>query len=159
MVHLVRGLVAGAAGTTALNAVTYLDMVLRARPASTTPDETVRRTEELIGTSMPDGGTSGGADNRRSGVGALLGIATGLGSGLVHAVLRERFPGIPLPALALATAAVANAGSVAPMTALGVTDPRTWSASSWLSDLVPHLAFGVATAASYELCSRGRRHC
>jgi hypothetical protein len=31
---LARGAAAGAAGTTALNAVTYLDMAVRARPAS-----------------------------------------------------------------------------------------------------------------------------
>jgi hypothetical protein len=36
------------------------------------------------------------------------------------------------------------------MVALGVTDPRTWPASSWLSDLLPHLAYGVVTAAVWE---------
>ena len=36
------------------------------------------------------------------------------------------------------------------MAALGVDDPRSWSASSWLSDLLPHLAFGAVTAAVYE---------
>jgi hypothetical protein len=29
------------------------------------------------------------------------------------------------------------------MTVLGVTDPRTWSAVDWISDLVPHLAYGA----------------
>lgn len=37
--RFLHGLAAGAAGTTALNAVTYLDMALRGRPASTTPEE------------------------------------------------------------------------------------------------------------------------
>jgi hypothetical protein len=46
---VLTGLAAGAAGTTALNAVTYLDMVVRARPASTTPEDTVRKIEQLIG--------------------------------------------------------------------------------------------------------------
>jgi hypothetical protein len=40
--HILRGVAAGAAGTTALNAVTYLDMVLRGRGASSTPEESVR---------------------------------------------------------------------------------------------------------------------
>jgi hypothetical protein len=31
-----------------------------------------------------------------------------------------------------------------------VTDPRTWPADSWASDLGPHLAYGLATAAAYE---------
>ena len=28
---------------------------------------------------------------------------------------------------------------------LGVTDPRTWAAADWISDAVPHLAYGVVT--------------
>ena len=28
---------------------------------------------------------------------------------------------------------------------LGVTDPRTWDSRSWLSDALPHLAFGAVT--------------
>ncbi len=37
---------------------------------------------------------------------------------------------------------------------LGVSDPRTWDAASWLSDVVPHLAFGaVVYAALAELSS------
>ncbi len=37
------GAAAGAAGTTALNAVAYLDMAVRGRPASSTPEDTVER--------------------------------------------------------------------------------------------------------------------
>lgn len=33
------------------------------------------------------------------------------------------------------------------MTLLGVTDPRTWSVIDWVSDLVPHAAYGAVTAA------------
>jgi hypothetical protein len=32
------------------------------------------------------------------------------------------------------------------MTVLKITDPRQWSTSDWLSDLVPHLAYGVVAA-------------
>jgi hypothetical protein len=39
--EMLRGAAAGAAGTTVLNAVTYVDMALRARPASSTPERTV----------------------------------------------------------------------------------------------------------------------
>jgi uncharacterized membrane protein len=31
---------------------------------------------------------------------------------------------------------------------LGVSDPRTWDAASWLSDIVPHLAFGTVVYAA-----------
>jgi hypothetical protein len=41
-------------------------------------------------------------------------------------------------------------GSNGPMTALGVTDPRTWPASFWLADVVPHLGYGVVTAVVLE---------
>jgi hypothetical protein len=41
------GLVAGAAGTTALNAITYLDMAIRGRPASDTPERTIERLSEV----------------------------------------------------------------------------------------------------------------
>jgi len=44
----------------------------------------------------------------------------------------------------------ANVGTTGPMVALGITDPRTWSADSWISDIVPHLAYGLATAAVFE---------
>jgi hypothetical protein len=33
---------------------------------------------------------------------------------------------------------------------LGVTDPRTWDAPSWISDLLPHLAYGLVTALAYD---------
>jgi hypothetical protein len=41
MLGVLHGAAAGAAGTTALNAVTYLDMLIRARPESTTPGQVV----------------------------------------------------------------------------------------------------------------------
>ena len=31
------------------------------------------------------------------------------------------------------------------MTLLGITDPRTWTATSVLNDLLPHLAYGAVT--------------
>lgn len=41
-------------------------------------------------------------------------------------------------------------GSNGPVTVLGVTDPRTWPASSWVVDIVPHVAYGVVTAVVLE---------
>lgn len=158
MTHLLRGLAAGAAGTTAINAATYLDMVARGRPASTSPEETVRSAERVAGTSLGSETEKSAGENRRTGVGALLGIASGLSAGLLHSALRDRLPRAPTALLALGTAAAANAGTVVPMTALGVTQPREWPASSWATDLVPHLVFGVVTAASYDLFGRRAHH-
>lgn len=38
----------------------------------------------------------------------------------------------------------------APMIVLGVTDPRTWPASSWVADVVPHFAYALAATATLD---------
>ena len=58
-----RGLIAGAAGTAALHAVTYLDMALRGRPASTVPEQLVDAIAGATGTAVP----GRGADVRDTG--------------------------------------------------------------------------------------------
>ena len=108
MRNLLAGIAAGAAGTTALNTVTYLDMAARARPASTTPDETVRKGQELAGIDLGD---EEAADNRRSALGALLGIASGLATGAAYGLLRHRLTGVPLAVLGVGTGLVANVGT------------------------------------------------
>lgn len=148
MRNLLLGVAAGAAGTTALNAVTYLDMAVRARPASTSPTETVRKAQELTGAKFGD--DEDDADNRRSALGALLGIASGLATGAVYGLLRDRLTGVPIGVLDVWAGVLANLATTRPMAALGVTDPRTWPTESWVSDLVPHVAYGLATAAAFE---------
>jgi hypothetical protein len=37
-------------------------------------------------------------------------------------------------------------GANGPMVILGVTDPRSWSGTDWLADLVPHAVYGIVTA-------------
>jgi hypothetical protein len=142
-----RGAVAGAAGTTVLNAVTYLDMALRGREASSTPERSVERMARLAGAEIPGHGEI--RKNRTSGLGALLGIATGVGVGSAAGALvanrAHRIPWAVLSAL-LGTAAMA-AGNV-PMVRLGVTDPRRWSGAAWASDVLPHVAYGATVAAA-----------
>ncbi|HEY4421498.1 MAG TPA: hypothetical protein VGN22_18370 [Pseudonocardia sp.] len=152
---LLAGLAAGAAGTTALDAVSYLDMLQRARPASTTPEETARRVEDALHLSLStEGPDSDAAANRRTALGALLGIAAGLATGVAYGFVRPRLGRVPFAALGAGAGLVANVGTTGPMVLLGVTDPRTWSASSWLSDFFPHLAYGLAAAGSFELMWR-----
>jgi xanthosine utilization system XapX-like protein len=139
----VRGAAAGAAGTTALNAVTYLDMAWRGRPASSTPEDTVEKLAHTAGLEVP--GDDATRQNRLAGLGPLTGIATGVGVGVVAGLLARRDP--PLPVLAGLVGAVAMAGANGPMTALRITDPRQWSPADWISDVVPHLAYGFVTAA------------
>ena len=144
---LLKGAAAGAAGTTALNATTYLDMALRGRPASSTPEQVVERITGAVGVRVPGDEQRRGA--RLSGLGALSGIGVGVGIGAAYGAARALgwLPSLPVAALALAGGALL--GSNGPMTLLGITDPRTWSRSDWASDLVPHLAYGVVAAAAY----------
>ncbi|OZV72954.1 hypothetical protein CA850_31765 [Micromonospora echinospora] len=139
------GMIAGAVGSVALNMVSYLDMVLRGRPASSTPDETAGR---LAGAAHVDLGGGEPAANRRAGLGPLLGYGLGVGVGALYAVAAHRRPLTPPVAVGLLGATV-MAMSDATMTALRVTDPRRWSRADWVADIVPHLAYGVAAAATW----------
>lgn len=141
-----RGAAAGAAGTTALNAATYLDMVARGRPTSSTPEQTVEAISEATGVSVPGEGEE--RDSRLSGLGALSGIAAGVGTGAMLGAARALGlrPGLLVSSVLATTGALA--GSNGPMFLLGVSDPRTWDSTAWLSDIVPHLAYGVTAAAT-----------
>jgi hypothetical protein len=151
---LLCGAAAGAAGTTTLNVITYLDIAVRGRPTSTTPERTVEAMARLFGLTIP--GTGDVLANRISGLGALTGYAAGIGMGMILGLayaLGWR-PGLLLATL-VATA-IALIGTNGPMTVLGVTDPRTWGVVGWISDLVPHFGYGVVTALVlrylYPLC-------
>ncbi|HET8560415.1 MAG TPA: hypothetical protein VFL69_07865 [Marmoricola sp.] len=142
------GLAAGAAGTTALNAATYLDMAVRARPSSSTPQQMVEKGAEALGVEIPGEGEE--RENRVAGLGPLAGIATGLGVGLVYGMLDTVRLRPPRTLGALLAGGAAMAGSVVPMAATGITDPKTWDAATWASDVVPHLAYGVVVAWTME---------
>jgi len=146
---LAIGATAGAAGTTALNTVTYLDMVLRGRPASSTPEASVEALAKRTGVTIPGEGEK--RQNRVSGLGPLLGIASGIGVGVLLGAARGFGvrPGLVVGS-ALAGTAALLAGN-GPMTVLGVTDPRTWSPTDWVSDIVPHAVYGVVAAAVLRL--------
>ncbi|MDI3313360.1 MAG: hypothetical protein QJR12_03450 [Mycobacterium sp.] len=147
------GAAAGAAGTTALNVITYADMAVRGRPASTTPERTVDALAKLVHLTIP--GTGDVQANRISGLGALTGYTAGIGIGVLLGLaygLGWR-PG-PLVATLVATGG-ALIGTNGPMIALGVTDPRTWGAVGWISDVVPHFGYGLVTALVLHHLDRG----
>jgi hypothetical protein len=147
-----RGAAAGAAGTTALNAVTYLDMALRGRPASSTPERTVEKVAEIAHVPIP--GEGGERQNRLQALGALTGLVAGTGFGMLVGLVRAAgFRTSPLVGTALTTAGVLVATN-GPMTAFGITDPRTWSAPDWLSDLVPHVAYGLVVQTTLDALDR-----
>jgi hypothetical protein len=145
----------GAAGTATLNAVTYLDMAVRARPASETPQQAVAKLADRFGCPVP--GTGEDKRYRLAGPGPLQGVGTGVGVGTVTGMLgpvRRRLPG-PLAALLVGRAATAAAN--VPVKQLRVTDPATWSAPDWASDAIPHLAYGAVTLHGPAVWSRQRR--
>ncbi|NJQ00381.1 hypothetical protein [Streptomyces zingiberis] len=144
---LLRGALAGAAGTTALNAASYGDMAYRARPASTVPGKAVDDLARKSGHPVPGDGEE--RDHRLTGLGALMGIAVGVGTGAVLGAAREAGVRLPLPLGGALAGLLAMAATDLPLAGLGVTtDPRSWSTTDWLSDLAPHLAYGLVTAAA-----------
>ncbi len=145
----VLGAAAGAAGTTALNVVTYLDMAVRGRPASSTPEDTVIAMAQKAHVTIPGEGET--RDNRVAGLGPLTGLFAGVGIGALLGLARA---GGWRPGVGAGTAAAtlgALVGTNGPMTVLGVTDPRTWPLSSWVADVVPHVAYGAVTAILLDL--------
>ena len=151
------GTAAGAAGTVALNVTTYADMALRGRPASEVPAEVAGTLAEKVGLHLDEQAQSGQreiatkAKNRESGLGALLGYVAGLGVGTAYGLIRPRLGGRSsrlLAGAALGMAAMAT-GEL-PGIVLGKTNPKNWGAKGWLADIVPHLAYGLVTAAVYE---------
>jgi hypothetical protein len=149
---VLRGAAAGAAGTTALNAVTYLDMAGRGRAASSTPERTVEALAEKAHVPIP--GDEETRQNRVQGLGPLTGLAAGIGIGVLAGLARAA--GVrtrPLVGIGLITGAVL-AGTNGPMTVLGITDPRTWSATDWVSDVVPHLAYAAVVRTTMDALDR-----
>jgi hypothetical protein len=167
--RIVAGLVAGAAGTVALNVTTYLDMLVRGRPPSKLPAQVAGALAEEIGLPLDfdvsdaddgnDDGDSAASDadrlaNRREAVGALLGYANGAGIGLAYGVSRFVLPRMPLWLAGVALGSAAMAASDVPATRLGLTDPGTWRPVDWAADVVPHLVYGLVTALSFEALRR-----
>jgi len=140
-----HGCAAGAVGVTALNAVTYADMAFRARPASETPSQAVENLAQTAGVQIPGEGQE--RDNRLAGLGPLSGIATGVAVGVAGSVLLPVLRRLPAPLAAATLGAIAMLAANGPLVTMGLTKPRDWSASDWLSDVVPHLAYGAATYA------------
>lgn len=146
MKKFTRGAVAGAAGTTALNAVGFADMALRGRPASSVPARVAEQLARRVGGTVP--GSDAARQNRLEGLGALAGIATGAAVGALAGQLRpvvRRLGPLAGPVVIGGAAMLVTDVTTA---MLGVSDPRTWDAASWLSDIVPHLAFGAVVYAA-----------
>ncbi len=81
--NLARGLASGALGTVALNMTTYLDVAIRGRAMSSVPEKDVETLADHAGVDLSAGGSDEDAENRKQGLGALMGYVTGLSVGSV----------------------------------------------------------------------------
>ena len=154
-----RGIAAGATGTAALNIATYVDMAARGRASSEVPAKVAGALTQSVG--MPLEAEANGsehvsqneqakAQHRLSGLGALMGYATGLGIGALYGLARPVLVKLPLPLAGLALGAAAMASSDVPATITGATNPKSWGASGWASDIIPHAIYGLVTVLTYE---------
>ena len=147
------GLMAGAAGTTALNFVGYTDMLVRGRSASSMPAEVASSLADRI--ELPLGSAlSERRKPREEALGALLGLANGILIGVAYGALHPTLQDTPGWARALIVGGAAMLASDGPAVALEKTDPRTWTASSWVSDILPHLAYGIVVVLVFQTAGR-----
>ena len=152
MNRLARGLVVGTVATTALNLATYLDMLLRGRPASTVPAAAAGALARRVGVDLGD---EPQAAPRREAAGALSGYATGVALAMSYVLTEPRVRGRrPFWLAGSAVGAAAMIVGNIPAVASGSTDPRRWDVADWLADVVPHAAYGLAAVATADAIGR-----
>ena len=149
------GAVAGALGTVALNITTYADMAIRGRASSSAPSQLVGTLAEKANIPLSSKGVGADdetAQNRESGIGSLLGFVNGLGVGALYGAIRSLFDedGVSIPLAGAMIGLAAMAASDVPLITSGVSDPKSWGVSGWISDAVPHLIYGLVTAIAQE---------
>src|SRR3954452_13420590 len=148
MSRLTHGLAAGAVGTTLLNAATYLDMTITARGSSSVPEQDVEKLARRLGVSLGDDEET--VANRKSALGALMGMLTGIAVGGVYGLIRPWARGVPQSLAGVAVCFGTMAATDGATAALGISDPRTWSAKDWATDIVPHLVFGAGVVLAFD---------
>lgn len=146
-----QGVLAGAAGTVALDMASYADMLLRGRPASELPTNVVKKIATRLGFERFAAADDPATKSRQAALGACFGYGVGLGAGIVYALVRPRVAGwLPWPIAGVVLGAATLVASEGSATALGATDWSTWSRTDWIADIVPRAAYGLATAWAVE---------
>jgi len=152
---LLLGAAASAVGTVALDATSYTDMLVRGRGASALTQTVGQKIAAKVGIDAlaspePDEPTK----NRQTAFGSLLGPLSGIGVGVVYGAIRPAVRGrIPVLLGGLLVGAASMALTDVTATVLEATDPKKWDLSGWLSDIIPHAVFGIATALVFEALS------
>jgi hypothetical protein len=151
------GTAAGAVGTVALDITTYANLVIRGGSPSSVPSRMVNILADKAGIDLSaqgKGNQDSLAQNRESALGALLGYINGLGVGTLYGLLRSRTKRMSLPLASIGVGVAAMAASDVPIIALRASDPKTWGLSGWVSDVIPHLIYGLVTVFSYEVFTK-----
>jgi hypothetical protein len=121
--------------------VSYLDMLVRGRAASDQPQQLGDRISERMEVGQAD---TPADRSRRQALGNLVGYVDGLLLPTALALVGARSWSFGAHTAALAIGAMI--GSSALPVALGITDPRRWTLDDWLTDLWPHIGYGVGAA-------------
>jgi hypothetical protein len=152
------GAIAGAAGNLTLEIVTYGDMLARGRGSSGVPAKMAGMLADRLGIGPLATETSGeAADNRRTAAGALLGYGLGVGLGTAYGLARSgREDRVSTPLAGVGVGLAAMAAADASFALSGASDPREWSVVDWVSDLIPHVIYGLVTVGAYEAIARRR---
>jgi hypothetical protein len=149
--EILMGAAAGAVGTVALNGTTYADMAIRARPSSSVPDKGAGKLARKAGSdNSGEGFDEQAVQDRKSGLRARSGYVVGLVVGTAYGLVRPHLGGVPKLAAGAWLGLGAMAGSHVPAAALGVTDATKWGLSSWVSDIGPHMAYGLTTTIAHD---------
>jgi hypothetical protein len=69
---------------------------------------------------------------------------------MLYGLLRSRTDSVSTPLAGIVVGLAAMAASDVPLVSLGISNPKTWGLSGWLSDLIPHLIYGFVTVSAYE---------
>jgi hypothetical protein len=149
--HALRGIIAGAAGTVALNVATYADMAIRGRPSSNAPAKMIGTVANNLGlTTQEQEAQHQRIQNRESGMGALSGYVVGLGIGALYGLLNPLVKHVPASLAGPLVGAAAMATSEVPLVKLQISNPKEWGLSGWAADAIPHLIYGIVTVRTYQ---------
>ena len=146
--RMLYGALAGAAGTCALDIVTYLDMLARNRPPSELPQRMARVFASKLGFEQIE-------KNRLTALGALLGYADGIGTGVLFGIMRPAAPGISETICGVGLCVMTGLVSEGTATLLKQTDPREWSVADWAGDIVPRMVYGLVTTIAFDALAGG----
>ena len=141
--NLLYGAASGAAGTAALNALTYVDIAVRDREPSDLP-------ARMAGVLAKKAGIDLQSKNRREAFGALLGYADGFFAGALLGLVRPASRGVSPAAVAIGLTALTMLLSEGTATRFGQTNPAQWSAADWASDIAFRMVYGLVACAVFD---------